>query len=141
MHRHKVISFFNHNKKFPEVLSLSLSLSLSFHSSLFVFLLLSVFILTTTSCVAQLQDSGNLVLIQGNNKKVLWQSFDHPTDTLLPNMRLGLNRIIALDRFLTSWKSQDDPGSGDYFYKMDPTCGSPQVALYKGSTLYWRSDP
>ena len=95
----------------------------------------------TTSCVAQLQDSGNLVLIQGNNKKVLWQSFDHPTDTLLPNMRLGLNRIIGLDRFLTSWKSQDDPGTGDYFYKMNPTCGSPQVALYNGSTLYWRSDP
>ena len=140
MHRHKVISFFNHNKKFPEVLSLSLSLSLSFHSSLFVFLLLSVFILTTTSCVAQLQDSGNLVLIQGNNKKVLWQSFDYPTDTLLPNMRLGLNRIIGLDRFLTSWKSEDDPGTGDYFYKMNPT-GSPQVSLYKGSTLYWRSDP
>nr|POE84520.1 g-type lectin s-receptor-like serine/threonine-protein kinase [Quercus suber] len=38
----------------------------------------------TTSCVAQLQDSGNL---------------------------------------------------------MNPTCGSPQVALYKGSTLYWRLDP
>nr|POF05669.1 g-type lectin s-receptor-like serine/threonine-protein kinase rks1 [Quercus suber] len=94
----------------------------------------------TSSCVAQLQDSGNLVLIQGNNKKVLWQSFDYPTDTLLPNMRLGLNRIIGLDRFLTSWKSEDDPRTGDYFYKMNPT-GSPQVSLYKGSTLYWRSDP
>ncbi|KAF3959049.1 hypothetical protein CMV_016096 [Castanea mollissima] len=55
-------------------------------------------------------------------------------------MRLGLNRITGLDRFLTSWKSEDDPGTGDYFYKMNPT-GSPQVSLYKGSTLYWRSDP
>ncbi|XP_050289092.1 G-type lectin S-receptor-like serine/threonine-protein kinase RKS1 [Quercus robur] len=94
----------------------------------------------TTSSVAQLLDSGNLVVVQSNNKKVLWQSFDHPTDTLLPNMRLGLNRINGLDRFLTSWKSEDDPGTGDYFYKMNPT-GSPQVSLYKGSTLYWRSDP
>ncbi|KAM3701683.1 hypothetical protein ACJW31_05G192900 [Castanea mollissima] len=94
----------------------------------------------TTSSVAQLQDSGNLVLIQGNNEKVIWQSFDHPTDTLLPGMRLGLNRITGLDRFLTSWKSQDDPGTGDYLYKMNPT-GSPQVVLYKGSTLYWRSGP
>nr|POF23748.1 g-type lectin s-receptor-like serine/threonine-protein kinase rks1 [Quercus suber] len=82
-----------------------------------------------------------MVLIQGNNKKVLWQSFDHPTDTLLPNMRLGLNRIIGLDRFLTSWKSQDDPGIGEYFCKMNSTCGSPQVATYKGSTLYWWSNP
>ncbi|KAL4628681.1 hypothetical protein ACB092_05G257600 [Castanea dentata] len=55
-------------------------------------------------------------------------------------MRLGLNRITGLDRFLTSWKSQDDPGTGDYLYKMNPT-GSPQVVLYKGSTLYWRSGP
>ncbi|XP_050288861.1 G-type lectin S-receptor-like serine/threonine-protein kinase RKS1 isoform X1 [Quercus robur] len=93
-----------------------------------------------TTSVAQLQDSGNLVLVQGNNKKVIWQSFDHPTDTLLPGMRLGLNRMTGLDRFLTSWKSQDDPGTGDYIYKMNPT-GSPQLVLYKGSTLYWRSGP
>ncbi|KAF3948802.1 hypothetical protein CMV_025245 [Castanea mollissima] len=94
----------------------------------------------TTSSVAQLQDSGNLVLVQGNNNKLIWQSFDHPTDTLLPSMRFGLNRITGLDRFLTSWKSQDDPGTGDYFFKMNPT-GSPQVVLCKGSTLYWRSAP
>nr|POE95893.1 g-type lectin s-receptor-like serine/threonine-protein kinase rks1 [Quercus suber] len=94
----------------------------------------------TTSSVAQLQDSGNLVLVQGNNETVIWQSFDHPTDTLLPGVRLGMNRITGLDRFLTSWKSQDDPGTGDYFYKMNPT-GSPQVVLYKGSTLYWRTSP
>ena len=94
----------------------------------------------TTSSVAQLQKSGNLVLVQGNNKKALWQSFDYPIDTLLPGMRLGLNQITGLDRFLTSWKSQDDSGTGDYFYKMKPT-GSPQVSLYKGSTLYWWSDP
>ncbi|KAL0012561.1 hypothetical protein SO802_007669 [Lithocarpus litseifolius] len=94
----------------------------------------------TTSSAAQLQDSGNLVLVQGNNKKVIWQSFDHPTDTLLPGMRLGLNRKTGLDRFLTSWKSQDDPGTGDCFCKMNPT-GSPQFVLYKGSTLNWRSSP
>ncbi|KAF3954883.1 hypothetical protein CMV_019828 [Castanea mollissima] len=94
----------------------------------------------TTSSVAQLQDSGNLVLVQGNNNKLIWQSFDHPTDTLLPGMRFGLNRITGLDRFLTSWKSPDDPGTGDCSFKMNPT-GSPQVVLYKGSTLYWRSAP
>ena len=84
---------------------------------------------STNVSVAQLQDSGNLVLVQGKNEKVIWQSFDHPTDTLLPGMRLGLNRITWLDRFLTSWKSQDDPGTGNYFYKMNPI-GSPQVVLY-----------
>jgi hypothetical protein len=96
---------------------------------------------TIISPVAQLQDSGNLVLVQDNiNEKMLWQSFDHPTDTLLPKMKLGLNRKTGLDRFLTSWKSQDDPGSGDCLYKMNPS-GDPQVFLYKGSTLNFRSSP
>ena len=96
---------------------------------------------TTTSSVAQLQDSGNLVLVQDNNQNVLlWQSFDYPTDTLLPKMKLGVNLITGLDRFLTSWKSLDDPGSGDCFYKMI-LHGSPEVFLYKGSTPYWRPGP
>ncbi|GJV67663.1 mutator type transposase, partial [Tanacetum coccineum] len=42
-----------------------------------------------------LLDSGNLVLQElfpdGYQKKVLWQSFDYPTDTLLPGMKLGIN--------------------------------------------------
>ena len=96
----------------------------------------NVLVQGTISCVAQLQDSGNLVLIQGNNKKLLWQSFDYPTDTLLPCMRLGLNLIIGLVRFLTSWKSQDDPGTWDCIYKMNPN-GSLLAFLYKGSILYW----
>ncbi|KAK3043730.1 hypothetical protein RJ639_001926 [Escallonia herrerae] len=32
----------------------------------------------------QLQDSGNLVLL-GNDSRIIWQSFGHPTDTLLSN--------------------------------------------------------
>ncbi|KAB1204626.1 G-type lectin S-receptor-like serine/threonine-protein kinase SD2-5 [Morella rubra] len=32
----------------------------------------------------ELQDSGNLVLL-GNGSRVIWQSFSHPTDTLLSN--------------------------------------------------------
>jgi hypothetical protein len=79
-------------------------------------------------------------LVQDNNEKLLWQSFDYPTDTSLPHMKLGLNRITGLDRFLISWKSQDDPGTGDYLYKMNPSA-SPQVYLYRRSTQYWRSDP
>ncbi|KAM3699302.1 hypothetical protein ACB094_05G015400 [Castanea mollissima] len=94
----------------------------------------------TTSSVAQLHDSGNLVLVQDSNKKVLWQSFDHPTDTLLPNMKLGLYLRTGINMFLTSWKSKDDPGTRIYSYKMNPN-GSPQVFLYNGSTPYWRTPP
>ncbi|XP_035547505.1 G-type lectin S-receptor-like serine/threonine-protein kinase RKS1 isoform X2 [Juglans regia] len=92
------------------------------------------------STAAQLLDSGNLVLVQENNKKVLWQSFDYPTDTSLPNMSLGLNRRTGLNIFLTSWKSRDDPGTGDYIYKLNLT-EAPQFFLYKGSIPYWRTGP
>ncbi|XP_075664831.1 G-type lectin S-receptor-like serine/threonine-protein kinase RKS1 isoform X3 [Castanea sativa] len=94
----------------------------------------------TTSSVAQLHDSGNLVLVQDNNKKELWQSFDHPTDTLLPNMKFGLHLMTGINTFLTSWKSKDDPGTGNYSLKMNPN-GSPQSFLYNGSTPYWRTSP
>ncbi|XP_065630045.1 G-type lectin S-receptor-like serine/threonine-protein kinase RKS1 isoform X1 [Quercus suber] len=91
----------------------------------------------TTSSVAQLHDSGNLVIVQDNNKKV-WQSFDYPTDTQLPNMKLGFNLRTGINMFLTSWKSKDDPGTGNYSHKMNPN-GSPQLFLYNGSTPYRRA--
>ncbi|KAM3749529.1 hypothetical protein ACB098_05G192400 [Castanea mollissima] len=94
----------------------------------------------TTSCVAQLQDSGNLMLVQDKSKMLLWQSFDYPTDTLLPEMKIGLNRITGLNSFLTSWKSQDDPGTGNYSFKLNLT-GFPQLLLYEVSTPHYRADP
>ncbi|KAJ6842388.1 receptor-like serine/threonine-protein kinase SD1-8 [Iris pallida] len=65
---------------------------------------------------AQLLDDGNLVLKQDdiNTQRYAWQSFDHPTDTLLPGMKLGLDRITGLSRNLTSWKTETDPSEGEY---------------------------
>ena len=57
---------------------------------------------TNEYSVAQLLDSGNLVLFQNESKKLLWQSFDYPTNTMLPNMKLGLDRRTGLNWFLTS---------------------------------------
>ncbi|KAF8411265.1 hypothetical protein HHK36_003812 [Tetracentron sinense] len=90
--------------------------------------------------IAKLLDSGNLVLIQNHSKRVLWQSFDYPTHTLLPGMKIGLNKKTGLNWLLTSWKSRSDPASGNYSFSLDPR-GSPQFFLYKGSTPYWRSGP
>ncbi|XP_023878430.2 G-type lectin S-receptor-like serine/threonine-protein kinase RKS1 [Quercus suber] len=55
-------------------------------------------------------------------------------------MKLGLNLMTGINMFLTSWKSKDDPGTGNCSLKVNPN-GSPQSIVYKGSTPHWRSDP
>nr|POE93120.1 g-type lectin s-receptor-like serine/threonine-protein kinase rks1 [Quercus suber] len=87
--------------------------------------------------MAKLLDIGNLVLIQQDRQRVAWQSFDYPTDTVLPFMKLGLDRRTGLNRFLTSWKSKDDPGTGNCSCRIIPI-GYPQMYLYRGRTLLWR---
>ncbi|KAK8612555.1 hypothetical protein V6N13_092667 [Hibiscus sabdariffa] len=63
----------------------------------------------TRNSVAQILDSGNLVLIQNDTRKaLLWQSFAHPTNTWLSFMKLGFN--LRTGQVFTSWKSPDDPG-------------------------------
>nr|XP_034906391.1 G-type lectin S-receptor-like serine/threonine-protein kinase RKS1 [Populus alba] len=97
--------------------------------------------ISMTNCTAQLLDSGNLVLVQQDSKgMILWQSFDHGTDTLLPGMKLGLDLKIGLNRSLSSWKSKDDLGTGTIVLGIDPS-GFPQLFLYKSQTRRWRSGP
>lgn len=74
-------------------------------------------------------------------KEFFGKSFDYPTDTMLPGQKLGLNRRIGLERSsLVSWRSADDPGTGDWVYKLNPS-GCPQFFLYKGLIPYWRTSP
>ncbi|KAK9116132.1 hypothetical protein Sjap_015079 [Stephania japonica] len=62
---------------------------------------------------ATLVETGNLVLRDGNSK-IVWQSFDYPTDNLIPGMKLGFNVRNGITWALTSWRSSDDPSSGEY---------------------------
>ena len=88
--------------------------------------------------VAKLLDTGNLVLVEENTYKEVWQSYDYPGNTMLPGMKLGVDLKSSLNRFLTSWKSPDDPETGEYTVKLD-TRGSPQFFSYKGSIPTWRA--
>ncbi|KAJ8549673.1 hypothetical protein K7X08_033380 [Anisodus acutangulus] len=91
------------------------------------------------SYTAKLWDSGNFVLFQDSKTDVIeWQSFDYPTNTLLPSMKYGIDKRTGLNRFLTSWKSLNDPGTGEYRYTMELN-GTPQVFLYKSSSRIWRT--
>ncbi|KVH89601.1 Apple-like protein [Cynara cardunculus var. scolymus] len=93
--------------------------------------------------VAQLLDSGNFVLRRENDDKsenYIWQSFDYPTDTLLPGMKIGWNRTTGINRFLKSWKSNNDPSSGDYSFKMNID-GFPELIVWHNETKVCRSGP
>ncbi|KAF2317344.1 hypothetical protein GH714_020504 [Hevea brasiliensis] len=91
-----------------------------------------------TCVVAQLLDTGNLVLFHDRSKSTVWESFDHPTDTMLPGMKLGLNRRTGMNRFPICWRSADDPGTGNFSLRINPN-GSPQVFIYWGllKKLIW----
>jgi len=94
------------------------------------------------SPILQLLDFGNLVLRDKNdgNNGILWQSFDYPCDTMLPGMKLGWDFWTGFDRYLSSWKSLDDPSPGDFTWGVQPE-GNPEIVSWKGSNKYHRSGP
>ncbi|MFS7960440.1 putative non-specific serine/threonine protein kinase [Helianthus anomalus] len=92
--------------------------------------------------VVQLLDTGNLVVWDRstNKESVIWQSFDHPGDTLLPGMKFGQDLATGRERVITPWKSADDPSPGPYLHWLE-TSGYPQIFVRQGSVLRWRYGP
>ncbi|CAI9087670.1 OLC1v1021803C1 [Oldenlandia corymbosa var. corymbosa] len=96
-----------------------------------------------SNTVAQLLDNGNFVVRHqddADSADFLWQSFDYPTDTLLPGMKLGWDSKTGLNRNLTSWKTANDPSSGDYSFVLD-TSGFPEIFLTDKGIRIYRSGP
>ncbi|KAK9155982.1 hypothetical protein Sjap_003462 [Stephania japonica] len=90
---------------------------------------------------AQLLDSGNLVLKDQNDNtpsNYLWQSFDHPSDTLVPGMKLGWNLKTGMNRFLSSSKTIADVSIGSYRFGID-LHGVPQLLLWQGEDVQFRA--
>jgi hypothetical protein len=92
------------------------------------------------SPTAQILDNGNLVLADGVGGAVAWEGFDYPTDTMLPEMKVGIDYVKKKNRTLTSWKSPSDPSPGPVSMVMD-TNGDPQVFIWNGGEKVWRSGP
>ncbi len=91
--------------------------------------------------VAQLLDSGNLVLIDNltsSSESYLWKSFDYPLNSWLPGMTLGKDMSNGLDRFLTSCRDSDIASPGDFTYKFDYK-GLPQIFIKRGSMKKFRT--
>ncbi|KAM7498789.1 hypothetical protein LguiA_023203 [Lonicera macranthoides] len=98
---------------------------------------------STQDPIAQLLDSGNLVLRERNDtnpENYLWQSFDYPCDTLLAGMKLGRSNVTGIDRYLSSWKSNSDPSRGNFTFQLDSR-GFPQLVMMKGPVVHYASGP
>jgi hypothetical protein len=83
-----------------------------------------------------LLDTGNLVL-QLPNATSIWQSFDHPTDTILPGMKLLLMHRNRVAGRLVAWRGPDDPSAGDFSFGLDPI-SKLQMAIWQGTRPYCR---
>ncbi|KAJ0458056.1 putative protein kinase RLK-Pelle-DLSV family [Helianthus annuus] len=98
---------------------------------------------TANNPVAQLLETGNLMIRNENDTNpdnYVWQSFDYPGDTFMPSMKFGKDFVKGLDKYLTSWKSVDDPSIGEYTNRFDSN-GYPQILLRRGSELEFSSGP
>ncbi|KAH6795541.1 hypothetical protein C2S51_036527 [Perilla frutescens var. frutescens] len=97
-----------------------------------------------SSPVLQLLDSGNLVIIDKATtdsswrESYIWQSFDHPGDTLLPGMKMVHDPETGEDKHLTSWRSADDPSIGEFSYRIENQ-GLSQAIIVKGVEKVYRA--
>ncbi|KAF6159056.1 hypothetical protein GIB67_032673 [Kingdonia uniflora] len=90
--------------------------------------------------IAVLSNAGNFVLKEDNpSRRVIWQSFDHPTDCFLQTMKIGLNIVTGEKYFMTSWKSEVDPSPGNFTLGIDHQEKLPQGFIWKQNARYWRS--
>ncbi|CAL4888441.1 unnamed protein product [Urochloa decumbens] len=97
-------------------------------------------IASVPATVGVILDTGNLVLAEASNtSNVLWQSFDHFSDTWLPGGKLGRNkRTGEVDR-LVAWKGSNDPSPSMFSLELDPRGTSQYLLNWNGSEQYWSS--
>lgn len=73
-------------------------------------------------------EQGDLVLLSSDGR-IVWRSFDFPTDTWLPGMNL------TAEQRLTSWKSSIDPAPGRYSLRLNPPDYGEIALFYSNDSL------
>ncbi|KAM5588480.1 hypothetical protein ABKV19_006763 [Rosa sericea] len=89
---------------------------------------------------AVLLDNGNFV-VKDVMGAVMWESFDNPSDTLLPSMLMGYDSGSGKQNVLTSWKSENDPSPGIFLAGLSTELAAQMFVWINGSTPHWRSGP
>ncbi|XP_028801030.1 G-type lectin S-receptor-like serine/threonine-protein kinase At1g11330 [Neltuma alba] len=94
-----------------------------------------------TNSTVKLLNTGNLVLFDGNTGEAIWQSFQDPSDIMVPKMKLSINKRTGEKVKLTSWKSSSDPSIGYYTASLERP-NAPDVFLwFNGTRPYARTGP
>ncbi|KAD7477542.1 hypothetical protein E3N88_00678 [Mikania micrantha] len=94
--------------------------------------------MTTESmnATAKLYDTGNLVLMD-QHEKVIWQSFDYPTEHWLPGMKIGNDYLRGKEWHLSSWESSQHPLVGEFIWGVEKH-RYPDDKLKQGSEVKFR---
>ncbi|MQL99522.1 hypothetical protein Taro_032244 [Colocasia esculenta] len=92
-----------------------------------------------TSPISRVLDSANFVVTSSGGGAPTWQSFDYPTDSLLPAMKLGWDLWVGRNRNITSWRSANDPVPGQYSMVVDVR-GDPQMFHNSTDEVYYQFD-
>ncbi|KAL5972929.1 hypothetical protein ACLOJK_039735 [Asimina triloba] len=72
---------------------------------------------SNSNSISVIENSGNLVVSEASSGAFLWESFDHPSDTLLPGMKIGVDLKTGKNRTLTAGKT--DPAPEIYSFGID----------------------
>ncbi|GAB2298751.1 hypothetical protein Dimus_032827 [Dionaea muscipula] len=87
-----------------------------------------------------LSDTGDLTLRDYLSGGILWESFQQPCDVFLEDMLIGINTKTGQERYLSSWRSKDDPSPGNFTLGLAPLT-SVQGYVWKGQAKYWSTGP
>ncbi|XP_057961787.1 G-type lectin S-receptor-like serine/threonine-protein kinase At1g11300 [Malania oleifera] len=94
---------------------------------------------SSANSTAQLLDSGNLVLRDVSSGNTIWESFEEPTNTQLPGLKLCSKRTEGERQLARAWKSPSDPSSGRFSSGLDSVLT--QTVVWKDGERFWRSGP
>ncbi|CAI0457485.1 unnamed protein product [Linum tenue] len=84
---------------------------------------------------AQLEDTGNFA-VRDDSGDVLWQSFDSPTNSWLPGMKLGA--VNGRNLLLTSWESRAGPGPTGAF-TLEWGKEEEELVMKRRGSVFWTS--
>ncbi|ESW35412.1 hypothetical protein PHAVU_001G233100 [Phaseolus vulgaris] len=130
----------------PGVLTIDEYGNLKIVSSSTTMILYSVEAESNKSVRASLLDTGNFVLHElnsdGSVKRVLWQSFDYPTDTILSRMKIGYDKHSGHRWSLTARRSYRTLWSGSFSLSLDPKTNQ-LITRWRGAIIWssgeWRN--